>query len=57
MDWNSVWSTLAIIAFIVVMMRGCGGMAGGGCGMGHSRRRDPKEVPAPLGDVSEHYPR
>ena len=57
MDWNSVWSTLAIIAFIVVMMRGCCGMAGGGCGMGHSRRRDPKEVPAPPGDVSERGPR
>jgi hypothetical protein len=57
MDWNSVLSTLAIIAFVVVMMRGCGGMAGGGCGMGYSRRRDPKDVPAPPRDMSEHSAR
>jgi hypothetical protein len=41
MDWNSVLTTIAIVAFIVLMMRGCGGMmAGGGCGMGKPRRRD-----------------
>lgn len=35
MDWNTVLSTIAIIVFVVLMMRGCGGMtAGGGCGMG-----------------------
>ena len=57
MHWNSVLSTLAIIAFVVVMMRGCGGMVGAGCGTGHSRRRDPKDAPAPPGDMSEHSAR
>lgn len=46
MDWNSLLSTIAIIVFIVLMLRGCGGMmAGGGCGMGTPRRRD-KTKPA-----------
>lgn len=46
MDWNTLLSTIAIIVFIVLMMRGCGGMiAGGGCGMGRPRRRD-HEKPA-----------
>lgn len=41
MDWYSVLTTIAIVAFIVLMMRGCGGMmAGGGCGMGKPSRRD-----------------
>lgn len=41
MDWNTVLSTIAIIVFVVLMMRGCGGMmAGGGCGMGRPRRRE-----------------
>jgi hypothetical protein len=47
MDWNSVLSTIAIVGFFVLMVRGCGGMAGGGCGMGHSRRRGPRTSPEP----------
>lgn len=57
MDWNSVLSTITIIGLFVVMMRGFGGMAGGGCGMGHSRRRDSKDVPAPPRDLSEYSAR
>lgn len=30
MDWNSLLSAIAIIVFIVLMMRGCGGMMAGG---------------------------
>lgn len=44
MDWNTLISTIAIVAFILLMMRGCGGMmARGGCGMGasHRHRRQP----------------
>ena len=40
MDWNTLLSTIAIIVFVVLMTRGCGGMvAGGGCGMGRPRLR------------------
>lgn len=50
MDWSTVLSTVAIVVFVVLMMRGCGGMmAGGGCGMGAPRRRDhqkPADAPA-----------
>jgi hypothetical protein len=40
MDWNALLTIGAIVLFVVLMMRGCGGvMAGGGCGMGaHSRQ-------------------
>ena len=39
MDWNALLSTVAIVVFIFLMMRGCGGMmAGGGCGMGVRHR-------------------
>ena len=44
MDWNALLSTIAIVVFVLLMMRGCGGMmAGGGCGMGvhHRHRRQP----------------
>ncbi len=44
MDWNALLSTIAIVVFILLMMRGCGGMmAGGGCGMGvrHRHKRQP----------------
>ena len=35
MDWSTLISVVAIVAFLWLMMRGCGGMmAGGGCGMG-----------------------
>lgn len=49
MDWNTVLSTIAIIVFVVLMMRGCGGMmAGGGCGMGRPRRdHDKPTEPSP----------
>ena len=47
MDWSTLLSTIAIIVFIVLMMRGCGGMmAGGGCGMGRRPRRHDEEKPA-----------
>jgi hypothetical protein len=47
MDWNTLLSTALIIVFILLMMRGCGGMmAGGGCGMGAPRRRRDKVKPA-----------
>jgi len=49
-DWNTVLSTIAIIVFVVLMMRGCGGMmAGGGRGIGRPRRRGhekPTEMPS-----------
>jgi hypothetical protein len=44
MDWSALLSTIAIVVFILLMMRGCGGMmAGGGCGMGvrHRHKRQP----------------
>lgn len=34
MDWSTVLSIGAIILFVILMMRGCGGMMGGGCGTG-----------------------
>lgn len=41
MDWNTLLSTALIVLFIVLMLRGCGGMmSGGGCGMGKRPRRD-----------------
>lgn len=54
MDWNTVLSTISIIVFIVLMMRGCGGMVkGGGCGMGRPRRRDRAQPPdGPASDVA-----
>jgi hypothetical protein len=59
MDWNTVLSTIAIVVFIVLMMRGCGGMmAGGGCGMGRPRRRDHAKAPeSPLSDPAQRAER
>lgn len=35
MDWSTLISLAAVLVFLWLMMRGCGGMmAGGGCGMG-----------------------
>lgn len=39
MDWQTIFSLLGIVLFVVFMMRGCGGMRGHagrmtGCGMG-----------------------
>ena len=43
MDWSTLISVAAILIFLWLMMRGCGGMmAGGGCGMG--RHAHPKNV-------------
>ena len=56
MDWNTVLSTIVFIGFLVMMMRGCG-MAGGGCGMGHVRRRDDANPRAPGPDQSEQRAR
>jgi hypothetical protein len=56
MDWPTLFTTLLVIAFVVLMMRGCGGMsAGGGCGMqGHRPRKPRPESPesAPRGSES-----
>lgn len=41
MDWQSLLWIGGLVVLFFVMMRGCGGMAGG-CGMG-SRRRDTPE--------------
>lgn len=39
MDWGTVFTVGIVILFVVLMMRGCGGMmAGGGCGMGQDSR-------------------
>lgn len=38
MDWQSLLWAGGLVALIIVMMRGCGGMAAGGCGMGSRRR-------------------
>ena len=47
MDWSTLFSTLFVIVFIVLMLRGCGGMtAGGGCGM-HMRHRPRRDHPQP----------
>ena len=53
MDWNMLISTIAIVAFMLLMMRGCGGMmAGRGCGMGASHRQR-RHATAP-GESAEH---
>ncbi len=36
MDWQSILTIAGIVAFVFFMMRGCGGMMSGGCGMGGS---------------------
>jgi hypothetical protein len=41
MDWQSLLWIGGLVVLFFVMMRGCGGMAGG-CGMG-SRRRESNE--------------
>lgn len=48
MDWQNILTIAGIVAFVFLMMRGCGGMMGGcgmgGCGMGSWRpRRDSEE--------------
>lgn len=40
MDWQTLLWSGGLVALVFVMMRGCGGMAGG-CGMG-ARGRDPE---------------
>ena len=53
MDWNALLSLIAIGIFILLMMRGCGGMmAGGGCGMGVSQRQ--KRRPDMPSESTEH---
>lgn len=34
MDWQTVLTIAGIVAFVWLMMRGCGGMSAGGCGTG-----------------------
>jgi len=39
MDWGTLLSVAVFILLCIVMMRGCGGMmGGGGCGMGKDSR-------------------
>ena len=39
MDWGTLFTVGVVILFVVLMMRGCGGMmGGGGCGMGRDSR-------------------
>lgn len=50
MDWQSILTIVGIVAFVFLMMRGCGGMmsgggSGGGCGMGTRRPRQNMEGP------------
>ena len=53
MDWNALLSLIAIGVFILLMMRGCGGMmSGGGCGMGVSHRQ--KRRPDTRSESTEH---
>ena len=53
MDWNALLSTVAIVVFILLMMRGSGGMmAGGGCGIGVRHRH--KRQPNTPGESTEH---
>ena len=42
MEWQTLLWIGGLMVLFFVMMRGCGGMAGGGCGAG-SRRRDTPE--------------
>ena len=53
MDWNALLSLIAIVVFILLMMRGCGSMmAGGGCGMGVPHRQ--KRRPDTSSETTEH---
>ena len=57
MSWESFnWETLlwvgGIVLLVFFMMRGCGGMMGGGCGMGGRRHR--RE--ADRGEGGDHDP-
>lgn len=60
MDWNSLLSAIAIIVFIVLMMRGCGGMMAGGTPATQWRRqrrqiasREPVELSSRLMCLTE----
>jgi hypothetical protein len=59
-DWRTLLTIGGIILFVIVMMRGCGGMMGGrrgmgrGCGMGpRPRRPDTKDDKAEAGSPPE----
>jgi hypothetical protein len=46
MDWSTPISMAAILIFLWLMMRGCGGMmAGGGCGMGRHSHSGSTDLP------------
>jgi len=54
-DWRTILSLAGIILFVVVMMRGCGGMSGG---MGSRRRQtDAKDDKAEADSPHEGTPR
>lgn len=46
MDWTTILWIVGVIVFLVIMMRGCGGMmAGRECGMGSHRQTRPRGQP------------
>jgi len=52
MDWNSLLSVALIVVFILLMMRGCGGMMGGGmCGMPRRRPRNREKTDTDRSDT------
>ncbi len=54
MDWTTLLYIGIFVVFLLAMMRGCGGMAAGGCGVG-GRRRD--QTPRDTVDRSERHRR
>ena len=46
MDWQTLLSIAGFALFAFLMLRGCGGLAGGGCG-GHTRRHSSSEMDKP----------
>jgi hypothetical protein len=55
MDWNALLSMIAVVAFVLLMMRGCGGMmTRGGCGMGvhHTQKRRDTPPGGPTGHAA-----
>jgi hypothetical protein len=47
MDWQTLLSIAGFVLFALLMMRRCGGLAGGGCGSGHARRHSSADTDKP----------
>ena len=48
MDWSALLWLVAAIAFLYIMLRGCGGMGRGGCGGGSCKKDEHSDrSPAP----------